>query len=103
MKRMTTDCSTFSDLIRGDFVYVDKTGIILDLLRPPKAQYFMVCPHRFGKSLMIFTQQSIFSRRMGIPKVSCGVQTAYLDGDVFFIHEAHAHGMDSRMMGTMKA
>jgi len=63
MKLITTDTYTFSDLIEGGFVYVDKTDRILELLRPPKAQYFMARPRRFGKSLTITTLLSIFEGR----------------------------------------
>jgi len=63
MQLITTDTYTFSDLIEGGFVYVDKTDRILELLRPPKVQYFMARPRRFGKSLTITTLMSIFEGR----------------------------------------
>ena len=55
MKPLTTSVYTFSNLIEGGFLYVDKTAGILDLLRPAVAQYFLARPRRFGKSLLVST------------------------------------------------
>ncbi len=63
MKRITTSVYTFSDLIEGDFLYVDKTAHIYELLAPSKAQYFLARPRRFGKSLLISTLKAIFQGR----------------------------------------
>ena len=59
MKNLPIGLQTFSDLIMGNFVYVDKTDIIHDLVRK-KSLYFLARPRRFGKSLLISTLQSIF-------------------------------------------
>ena len=63
MKPITTSVFTFSHLIEGDFVYIDKTAGIHDLLRPGKAQYFLSRPRRFGKSLLISTIKATFQGR----------------------------------------
>ncbi len=42
MKPITTSVFTFKDLIEGGFVYIDKTAGIRELLRPAKAQYFLL-------------------------------------------------------------
>jgi len=63
MKPLTTSCYTFSKLIDGGFLYVDKTAGIYDLLRPATGQYFLSRPRRFGKSLLISTLRSIFEGR----------------------------------------
>jgi len=63
MKPLTTSVYTFSKLIDGGFLYVDKTAGIYDLLRPATGQYFLSRPRRFGKSLLISTLRSIFEGR----------------------------------------
>ncbi len=60
MKPLTTSIYTFSDLIRGGYQYVDKTGQIYELIRDYKDQYFLSRPRRFGKSLLLSTLKSIF-------------------------------------------
>ena len=63
MKPITTSVYTFSNLVGGGFVYVDKTAILRELIRPAFAQYFCARPRRFGKSLAISTLQCIFEGR----------------------------------------
>ena len=60
MKPLTTSVYTFSNLIEGGFLYVDKTAGIHELLRPAFAQYFLARPRRFGKSLLVSTLKAIF-------------------------------------------
>ncbi len=60
MKPLTTSIYTFADLIRGGYLYVDKTAGIYNLVREYKGQYFLSRPRRFGKSLLISTLKSIF-------------------------------------------
>lgn len=50
---------TFSDLIEGDYLYVDKTRHILPLINSGK-YYFLSRPRRFGKSLLVSTLKDIF-------------------------------------------
>lgn len=49
MKDITTSVCTFSNLIEGGFIYVDKTAGIRELVRPAFSQYFCARPRRFGK------------------------------------------------------
>ena len=51
--------STFSDLIQGGYLYIDKTKWIYNLVRPC-GLYFLSRPRRFGKSLMVSTLEEIF-------------------------------------------
>jgi len=60
MKPLTTSVYTFSDLIEGGYLYVDKTPYIYELVREFKGQYFLARPRRFGKSLLISTLKAIF-------------------------------------------
>ena len=60
MKDLTTSVYNFEDLIRGNFLYVDKTEYIWQLIRPAKGMYFLSRPRRFGKSLLLSTLKAIF-------------------------------------------
>ena len=63
MKPLTTSVYTFSDLIEGGYLYVDKTAEIHELIRGYKGQYFLSRPRRFGKSLLVSTLKAIFQGR----------------------------------------
>ena len=52
--------SNFKEMIRGNFVYVDKTQYIYEMVRIPQAFYFLSRPRRFGKSLLVSTLKSLF-------------------------------------------
>ncbi len=60
MKFLPVGPYTFENLIKGGFVYVDKTEDIYDLIRPPIGIYFLSRPRRFGKSLLVSTLRAIF-------------------------------------------
>jgi len=66
MKPLTSSVYTFSKLIEGGFLYVDKTPGIHALLEPAFAQYFLARPRRFGKSLLISTLKAIFQGRRAL-------------------------------------
>jgi len=59
-KPLPVTTSTFRDIIENDFLYIDKTRYLYDLIRYPKGVYFLARPRRFGKSLMISTLEEIF-------------------------------------------
>ena len=60
MKDITSSVYNFEDLIQGNFLYVDKTEYIWQLIRPAKEMYFLSRPRRFGKSLTISTLKAVF-------------------------------------------
>ena len=61
MEKITTDISTFENLRKDGFVYVDKTDILWRLVAKLEGrQFFISRPRRFGKSLMLSTLQAIF-------------------------------------------
>ena len=60
MKPLTTSVYTFSELIEGGYLYVDKTAGIHKIIAEYKGQYFLARPRRFGKSLLISTLKAIF-------------------------------------------
>jgi hypothetical protein len=50
-KTINTSISTFKNIITADYLYVDKTKYIYDLVSKPFGQYFFSRPRRFGKSM----------------------------------------------------
>jgi hypothetical protein len=61
MKKLPVGIQTFSKLIKGNYLYVDKTEEIYKLLSGGGQSYFLSRPRRFGKSLLISTLKEIFS------------------------------------------
>jgi hypothetical protein len=59
MKMLPVGIQTFSKIIEGDYLYIDKTEIARNLIE--KYQYvFLSRPRRFGKSLFLDTLKDIF-------------------------------------------
>lgn len=62
-KDISTSTYSFEKLRQEDFIYVDKTKYIYEMVRPGTAQIFCARPRRFGKSLMVSTLEALFSGR----------------------------------------
>ena len=60
MLDLTSYTYSFEELIRGKFLYVDKTEYIWNMIRPATAGYFLSRPRRFGKSLTVSTLKAVF-------------------------------------------
>ena len=61
MEKITTDISTFENMRKAGYVYVDKTDLLWQLVAETEGrQFFISRPRRFGKSLMLSTLQAIF-------------------------------------------
>ena len=60
MKSLTSSVYSFKDIIQGNFLYVDKTEYIWQLIKPAKEMYFLSRPRRFGKSLTLSTLKAVF-------------------------------------------
>jgi len=60
MKYLPTDVSSFTLMMTGNYVYVDKTEHIYDLFSGGTRYYFLSRPRRFGKSLLISTLNELF-------------------------------------------
>ena len=56
---------TFSEIREENYVYVDKTAIIHELITTGKI-YFLSRPRRFGKSLLISTLEALFMGRKAL-------------------------------------
>ena len=61
-RRYPIGVQTFSEIRRMECVYIDKTGLIYDLVTSDKI-YFLSRPRRFGKSLLVTTLEAYFSGR----------------------------------------
>ena len=59
MKKLPIGIHTFSEIIKDNYVYIDKTKEAYELLSTYK-YVFLSRPRRFGKSLFLTTLQSIF-------------------------------------------
>ena len=60
MKGIVTGVGSFESLIRGGYLYVDKTKYLYELVTRPSMYYFLSRPRRFGKSLTLSTLEAIF-------------------------------------------
>ena len=60
MKDLTTSIYSFENLIRGKYLYVDKTEYIWQLIENEGESYFLSRPRRFGKSLTVSTLKAVF-------------------------------------------
>jgi hypothetical protein len=77
MKKLPIGIQTFSELIEENYVYIDKTEQIHNLVTTGK-YYFLSRPRRFGKSLLCTTFKALFEGRKELFK-SLGItrQTDY--------------------------
>ncbi len=56
----------FEKIRTGNFVYVDKTRHIHDMVRPAQGFYFMSRPRRFGKSLTVSLMKCLFQGKKAL-------------------------------------
>ncbi len=57
---ITSSLYTFENMREGNYLYVDKTEYLWNLVRLPKSMFFFSRPRRFGKSLTLSTLKAIF-------------------------------------------
>ena len=67
MKPLPIGIQTFSEIVNHDMVYIDKTDLIYQLVKPQK-YFFLSRPRRFGKSLLISTLQAYFEGKKDLFK-----------------------------------
>ncbi len=58
-KKLPTGIQTFSEIIKDNYLYVDKTDLMHKLVTTKK-YVFLSRPRRFGKSLLASTMSSYF-------------------------------------------
>ena len=59
MKKLPVGIQSFRKIVEGDYVYVDKTRFVYDLISGA-SYYFLSRPRRFGKSLLLDTMAEAF-------------------------------------------
>lgn len=62
LKKLPIGIQTFSEISTGNYIYVDKTERIFQLVNDNK-YYFLARPRRFGKSLLVSTLEAYFKGR----------------------------------------
>ncbi|MCL2247751.1 MAG: ATP-binding protein [Oscillospiraceae bacterium] len=60
MKKLPLGVQNFRKIVEGDYVYVDKTNYVYDIINKA-SYYFLSRPRRFGKSLLLDTIAEAFS------------------------------------------
>ena len=60
MKKLPLGIQNFKEIINGDYIYIDKTQYIYNLINDYK-YYFLSRPRRFGKSLLLDTVAEVFN------------------------------------------
>ncbi|MDR3013004.1 MAG: ATP-binding protein [Chitinispirillales bacterium] len=61
MKQLPTGLQVFEYIRTSDAVYVDKTSMIYKIVSEPRKQFFISRPRRFGKTLLCWTLNALFS------------------------------------------
>jgi hypothetical protein len=61
LKQLSLGDLTFANIIDRNYLYVDKTRYIYELLQLPERQIFLSRPRRFGKTLLLRTIKELFA------------------------------------------
>lgn len=61
LKKLPVTQNVFHQLHTGDYLYIDKTSYIYQLLTSGEQYYFLARPRRFGKSLLVSTLAAILA------------------------------------------
>ena len=76
-RKLPIGIQTFEDIRRGNYLYVDKTSILWQIINTGKP-YFLSRPRRFGKSLLISTLEAYFQ---GKKELFAGLAVERLEKD----------------------
>lgn len=68
LKQCPIGIQTFSEIIEGNYLYVDKTDLVYELTHNAGKYLFLSRPRRFGKSLLASTLHSYFEGRSDLFK-----------------------------------
>ena len=60
MKKLPIGIQTLNEIIKNNYIYIDKTQEAYDLIESGTKFYFLSRPRRFGKSLFLDTLKEIF-------------------------------------------
>ena len=101
MKDITSYVYNFEELIQGNFLYVDKTEYIWQLVRPSSAGYFLSRPRRFGKSLTVSTLKAFFEGKKELFKGLAIYEKAY-DCKPYPVIHLDLNGFDFSSLASVK-
>ena len=76
-RRYPVDTQTFSNIVEGNYIYVDKTDLVYKMVKDYR-YVFLSRPRRFGKSLLCSTLKEYFEGNKGMFN---GLQMAELEKD----------------------
>ena len=65
LKKLPIGIQYFEEIHTGDYIYVDKTQQLLQLIQNGKS-YFLSRPRRFGKTLAISTLKAMFEGKSNL-------------------------------------
>ena len=60
MKKIALSKADFAEIIKNNFIYVDKTKFLYNIISSNEPYYFLSRPRRFGKTLFIDTLKTFF-------------------------------------------
>ena len=60
MKRIAISKADFSEIRKHNFIYVDKTRYLYEIINSQEPYYFLSRPRRFGKTLFVDTLQTFY-------------------------------------------
>ncbi len=60
-RRYPIGIQTFSEIVKGEYIYIDKTELVYRLTHDDGIFFFLNRPRRFGKSLLVSTLHSYFA------------------------------------------
>ena len=93
---------TFDKIIQDGYVYVDNTDLIYELVHGGNI-YFLSCPRRFGKSLLISTLENYFLGRKELFKGLAieSLEKDWLEYPVFHLSFANGNFTDGKILKQM--
>lgn len=68
MKKIAISKANFEEIIKHNFIYVDKTRYLYDIVNSNEPYYFLSRPRRFGKTLFVDTLKTFFEGKKEVFK-----------------------------------
>ena len=101
MKDLTSSIYIFEKLIKGNYLYIDKTEYIWQLVNHTGESYFLSRPRRFGKSLTISTLKAVFDGKKELFKGLAIYDKPY-DWEPCPVIQLDMNGRDFRTLEAME-
>ena len=101
MKDLTSSIYIFEKLIKGNYLYIDKTEYIWQLVNHTGESYFLSRPRRFGKSLTISTLRAVFEGKKDLFKGLAIYDKPY-EWEPYPVIQLDMNGRDFRTLEAME-